>query len=91
LVERVLHSIRTLSIETKLHPKRLRKLLRTAGVLSEGSDDLMTEIACSMPCEALSSAWPRRLLSPPSRPGIANARTLSSVIAGPIFSMCATT
>ncbi|HZC95747.1 MAG TPA: hypothetical protein VE267_06410 [Bradyrhizobium sp.] len=24
---RVLHSIRTLSIETKLHPKRLRKLL----------------------------------------------------------------
>jgi hypothetical protein len=34
-----LHSIRTLSKETGLHPKRLRKLLEAAGLLSEGSDD----------------------------------------------------
>jgi hypothetical protein len=38
---RVLHSIRTLSIETKLHPKRLRKLLEAANLLSEGSGDLV--------------------------------------------------
>jgi TniQ len=37
---RVLHSIRTLSIETKLHPKRLRKLLEASGTLPEGSGDL---------------------------------------------------
>jgi len=37
---RALHSIRTLSIETKLHPKRLRKLLGAAGVLPEGAADL---------------------------------------------------
>jgi hypothetical protein len=36
---RVLHSIRTLSIETRLHPKRLRKLLEAAGTLPEGSSD----------------------------------------------------
>jgi hypothetical protein len=35
--QRVLHSIRTLSIETKLHPKRLRKLLEAANLLPEGS------------------------------------------------------
>lgn len=38
---RVLHSIRTLSIETKLHPKRLRKLLEAANLLPEGSGDLV--------------------------------------------------
>ncbi|MGY3582083.1 hypothetical protein ACVIGB_000994 [Bradyrhizobium sp. USDA 4341] len=38
---RVLHSIRTLSIETKLHPKRLRKLLEAANLLPEGSSDLV--------------------------------------------------
>lgn len=38
---RVLHSIRTLSKETGLHPKRLRKLLQAAGMLPEGSDDLV--------------------------------------------------
>ncbi len=39
--QRVLHSIRTLSIETGLHPKRLRKLLRASGVLTDGSGDLV--------------------------------------------------
>ena len=37
---RVLHSIRTLSKETGLHPKRLRKLLEAAGALPDGSADL---------------------------------------------------
>ncbi|ABE62887.1 hypothetical protein Nham_2090 [Nitrobacter hamburgensis X14] len=37
---RALHSIRTLSIETKLHPKRLRKLLAASGVLPDGAADL---------------------------------------------------
>jgi hypothetical protein len=37
---RTLHSVRTLSIETKLHPKRLRKLLEAANLLPEGSGDL---------------------------------------------------
>lgn len=37
---RALHSIRTLSIETKLHPKRLRKLLAASGVLHDGAADL---------------------------------------------------
>ncbi len=37
---RALLSIRTLSIETKLHPKRLRKLLAASGVLPEDADDL---------------------------------------------------
>jgi hypothetical protein len=37
---RRLHSIRTLSVESGLHPKRLRKVLGAAGVLPEGSDDL---------------------------------------------------
>lgn len=42
LVERrVVHSIRTLLIETKLHPKRLRKLLEAENLLSEGSGDLV--------------------------------------------------
>ena len=40
VMERRLHSIRTLSTETRLHPKRLRKLLEAAGALPEGSDDL---------------------------------------------------
>ena len=38
---RVLHSIRTLSIETKLHPKRLRKLLAASGTLPQGAADLV--------------------------------------------------
>jgi hypothetical protein len=38
---RVLHSIRTLSIETKLHPKRLRKLLEAANLLPAGSGYLV--------------------------------------------------
>jgi hypothetical protein len=37
---RALHSIRTLSMETRLHPKRLRKLLKAAGTLSPGTDTL---------------------------------------------------
>jgi len=37
---RTLHSVRTLSAETGLHPKRLRKLLDVAGALPEGSDAL---------------------------------------------------
>ncbi len=39
--QRVLHSIRTISIETRLHPKRLRKLLEAANLLPEGSGDLV--------------------------------------------------
>lgn len=38
--KRVLHSIRTLSIETGLHPKRLRKVLKAAGVLPSNADEL---------------------------------------------------
>lgn len=37
---RVLHSIRTLSKETKLHPKRLRKLLGASGLLPDDADGL---------------------------------------------------
>lgn len=37
---RRLHSIRTLSLETGLHPKRLRKLLSSAGLLPPNADDL---------------------------------------------------
>ncbi|MHC2280402.1 hypothetical protein ACVME8_007045 [Bradyrhizobium diazoefficiens] len=37
---RRLHSIRTLSLETGLHPKRLRKLLSSAGMLPPNADDL---------------------------------------------------
>lgn len=37
---RRLHSIRTLSKQAGLHPKRLRKLLQAAGALPEGADDL---------------------------------------------------
>jgi hypothetical protein len=37
---RILHSIRTLSKETKLHPKRLRKLLGASGLLPAGADEL---------------------------------------------------
>jgi hypothetical protein len=37
---RTLHSVRTLSAETGLHPKRLRRLLRASGALPEGSDAL---------------------------------------------------
>jgi hypothetical protein len=37
---RTLHSIRTLSMETRLHPKRLRKLLKAAGMLPPGADEL---------------------------------------------------
>lgn len=36
---RRLHSIRTLSLETGLHPKRLRKVLSSAGALPDGSHD----------------------------------------------------
>lgn len=38
---RVVHSIRTLSIETKLHPIRLRKLVEAANLLPEGSAELV--------------------------------------------------
>jgi hypothetical protein len=37
---RILHSVRTLSAETGLHPKRLRKLLRVAGRLPADADGL---------------------------------------------------
>lgn len=37
---RLLHSIRTLSKETGLHPKRLRKVLGASGLLPDGSDAL---------------------------------------------------
>lgn len=37
---RLLHSIRTLSKEKGLHPKRLRKVLDASGLLPEGSDGL---------------------------------------------------
>lgn len=37
---RALHSIRTLSLETGLHPKRLRKVLGASGLLPDGSDGL---------------------------------------------------
>ncbi|MET4370801.1 hypothetical protein ABIA99_003495 [Bradyrhizobium sp. LB12.1] len=38
--KRVLHSIRTLSIQTGAHPKRLRKILKAAGVLPSDADEL---------------------------------------------------
>lgn len=38
---RTRHSIRTLSIETRLHPKRFRKLLEAENLPSEGSGDLV--------------------------------------------------
>jgi hypothetical protein len=38
---RRLHLIRTLSKETRLHPKRLRKLLSSAGALPPDADDLV--------------------------------------------------
>lgn len=37
---RILHSVRTLSVETRMHRKRLRKLLRASGVLPADSDEL---------------------------------------------------
>ena len=37
---RTLHSVRTLAVETKLHPKRLRKLLGVAGMLPTDADGL---------------------------------------------------
>jgi hypothetical protein len=37
---RTLHSIRTLSKESKLHPKRLRKLLGATGLLAADADEL---------------------------------------------------
>lgn len=37
---RLLHSVRTLSKQTGLHPKRLRKVLEASGVLADGSDGL---------------------------------------------------
>lgn len=37
---RLLHSIRTLSKQTGLHAKRLRKVLEASGVLADGSDGL---------------------------------------------------
>ncbi len=62
---RTLHSVRTLSAETGLHPKRLRKLLRAAGTLPADADGLATGIACSMPSAA---PWLReRRRPPPSR------------------------
>jgi hypothetical protein len=41
IARRTLHSIRTLSLETGLHPKRLRKLLRAAGITDAGQDTLV--------------------------------------------------
>ena len=38
---RTLHSIRSLSLEANVHPKRLRKLLRAAGVIGEAQDSLV--------------------------------------------------
>ena len=38
---RTLHSIRSLSLEANVHPKRLRKLLRAAGVIGEAQDPLV--------------------------------------------------
>jgi hypothetical protein len=39
--KRALHSIRSLSLEANVHPKRLRKLLRAAGVIGETQDPLV--------------------------------------------------
>lgn len=36
----MLHSVRTLAIETGLHPKRLKKLLGASGLFPPGADDL---------------------------------------------------
>jgi hypothetical protein len=41
VVRRVLHSVRTLALETKLHPKRLKKLLGASGLLPADADDLV--------------------------------------------------
>jgi hypothetical protein len=41
VVRRTLHSIRTLHLETGLHPKRLRKLLRAAGIVKADQDPLV--------------------------------------------------
>jgi hypothetical protein len=41
VVRRALHSIRTLHLETGLHPKRLRKLLRAAGIVKADQDPLV--------------------------------------------------
>jgi hypothetical protein len=38
---RTLHSIRSLSLEANVHPKRLRKLLRAAGIIGEDQDPLV--------------------------------------------------
>ncbi len=38
---RTLHSIRSLSLEAGAHPKRLRKLLRAAGIIGEAQDPLV--------------------------------------------------
>jgi len=40
VLSRHLHSIRTLSLESGLHPKRLRKVLGAAGVIASGQADL---------------------------------------------------
>src|ERR1700730_16227100 len=44
---RILHSVRTLSLETKLHPKRLKKLLRASGLLPAEADGLAAREAAA--------------------------------------------
>ena len=39
--KRSLHSIRSLSLEANVHPKRLRKLLRAAGIIGEAQNPLV--------------------------------------------------
>jgi hypothetical protein len=50
---RTLHSIRSLSLEANVHPKRLRKLLRAAGITS-ASQDLLVDANVIFPSEEAS-------------------------------------
>jgi hypothetical protein len=40
VIIRTLHSVRSLSLEAQVHPKRLRKLLRASGIIGEAQDHL---------------------------------------------------
>lgn len=51
VMKRTLHSVWTLSLESGLHPKRLRKILRAAGVISE-NDMMATYNAAVFPADA---------------------------------------
>jgi hypothetical protein len=53
--KRTLHSIRSLSLETGLHPKRLRKQLRAAGITGE-HQDLLADANVVFAAEEASSA-----------------------------------